>query len=332
MFLLFILICKTFSMGVRSTMSPASMGTSVRPMSPSSNFTTYSLPRAVAAAGLEQESDYITPADIPMQGIQLSTKPKGGAGGGRGPMGAFRQLLNCSTHCFHHQQQLSIDLDGEDSPILVVLHNENPVADGSAGEGRNVSYTGEDSRLRTQMQAVLRHLEVRWQLFNEALSKFGDLDAMLAVCADKGRWRCYNRGTVQKEARLVDVLQSLIDRKLSMEVFIDTVTQLGPSGAMGFTIDSYGSWTQLQPYDSATANLALEVLLQDIKTRQIESHADIFSPSSQQQQPCVLEEDWYTLCDYKGNVVEEGKQVVIWEQCNSIWYIRGCLSYPSATL
>ncbi len=139
-------------MGVRSTMSPASMGTSVRPMSPSSNFTTYSLPRAVAAAGLEQESDYITPADIPMQGIQLSTKPKGGAGGGRGPMGAFRQLLNCSTHCFHHQQQLSIDLDGEDSPILVVLHNENPVADGSAGEGRNVSYTGEDSRLRTQMQ------------------------------------------------------------------------------------------------------------------------------------------------------------------------------------
>jgi hypothetical protein len=125
--------------------------------------------------------------------------------------------------------------------------------------------------------------------------------------ADKGRWRCYNRGTVQKEARLVDVLQSLIDRKLSMEVFIDTVTQLGPSGAMGFTIDSYGSWTQLQPYDSAMANLALEVFLQDIKTRQIESHADIFSPSSQQQQqqqqPCVLEEDWYTLCDYKVRIM-----------------------------
>jgi hypothetical protein len=35
---------------------------------------------------------------------------------------------------------------------------------------------------------VLRHLEVKWQLFNEALSKFGDLDAMLAVCAGTSRF------------------------------------------------------------------------------------------------------------------------------------------------
>jgi hypothetical protein len=34
-------------------------------------------------------------------------------------------------------------------------------------------------------QAVLCHLEVRWQLFSEALAKFGDLEAMLAVCTGK---------------------------------------------------------------------------------------------------------------------------------------------------
>ena len=33
------------------------------------------------------------------------------------------------------------------------------------------------------VQAILRHLEVRWQLFNEALSRFRDLEAMLAICA-----------------------------------------------------------------------------------------------------------------------------------------------------
>ena len=31
----------------------------------------------------------------------------------------------------------------------------------------------------------MRHLEVRWQLFDEALSRFGDLEAMLAICAGK---------------------------------------------------------------------------------------------------------------------------------------------------
>jgi hypothetical protein len=29
----------------------------------------------------------------------------------------------------------------------------------------------------------MRHLEIQWQLFDEALSRLGDLEAMLAICA-----------------------------------------------------------------------------------------------------------------------------------------------------
>jgi hypothetical protein len=36
-------------------------------------------------------------------------------------------------------------------------------------------------------------------------------------------------------------------------------------------------------------------------------------------------------CCFQGDVVEEGKQLVIWEQYNATWYIRGCVSYPSTT-
>ena len=32
-------------------------------------------------------------------------------------------------------------------------------------------------------QAVMRHLEVWWHLFDEALSRFGDLEAMIAISA-----------------------------------------------------------------------------------------------------------------------------------------------------
>lgn len=341
------------SMNCTSPVATTSMqGVRTRPTSPGSNFTTYSLPRA---------GDQLDAPDPAVQDV-IQAKPKGGrrgAGGGGGggcaAMGAaIRQLLNCSyspaffQHCHQHSRvELGHELD--DSPILAGHNNDKNVhGDHSSSTGMETGGAagGEDLRLRTEMKSVLRHLEVRWQLFNEALSKFGDLDAMLAVCADsKGRWRCYKGGTA-KDAQLVDVLQSLIDRKLSMDVFINKVTQLLPSGAMGLTLDcSYGtsSWGQQlqQPLheDSGVAAIqaqvpALEEVLQDFKTSQQIgiSDDDVQRIRSSSKPRCVLEEDCYTLYDQKGNVVEEGRQVVIWEQQNSIWYIHGCVSYPSTTL
>lgn len=44
---------------------------------------------------------------------------------------------------------------------------------------------------------------------------------------------------------------------------------------------------------------------------------------------CVLTSGVNTHFGVQGDVVEEGKQVVLWEQYNATWYIRGCVSYPA---
>jgi len=269
----------------------------VRPMSPSANFTTYNLP----------------PSDDGHRSSYTIPRPRGAGGSGSGrAMGAFRFLL-CSRPCF--QQSVDIDQEGTsfDSHQHHHLDEDHHVQSGNGDE---------DWKARMEMQAILRHLEVRWQLFNEALSRFRDLEAMLAICADKVRWRHYSVEGAS-DAHLAEDLKSLIARKVSMEVTIDRITQLSYSGELGSTFDRDGNWGQLQPRDRVKAESALELFL--------ESREEIGSDWLRSSRLNVLEEDSYILCNQRGEVVEEGKQVVIWEQYNSTWYIRGCISYPSST-
>lgn len=98
-----------------------------------------------------------------------------------------------------------------------------------------------------------------------------------------------------------------------MDVFINKVTQLLPSGAMELTLDcSYGtsSWGQQlqQPLheDSGVAAIqsqvpALEEVLQHFKTSQQIgiSDDDVQRIRSSSKPRCVLEEDCYTLYDQK---------------------------------
>lgn len=126
----------------------------------------------------------------------------------------------------------------------------------------------------------MRHLEVRWQLFDEALSRFGDLESMLAICAEKARWKHYTADGV-KEAHITEDLKSLIDRKLSMVVSINSITQLFASGELG---TSFG--------DEISKNGV-----------QVQAALDLFNETRQDwsriERNYVLEQDTYVLCNHK---------------------------------
>lgn len=267
----------------------------VKPMSPSANFTTYNLPPA-GKNGAKSDA-------FGHHSYALS-RPKAASSG------LFRFLL-CSRPCF----QQSVDIDQDDA--TVDLDEENAHSS-NLESGSN----DEDCNLRTELQAVMRHLEVRWQLFDEALSRFGDLEAMLAICAGKVRWR-HHTANCAKEAHVAEDLKFLISRKLSMEVSINRITQLSSSGELGASFTRDGYCGQLQPKERVQVQAALD-MFNEIRE---EMEADWLRSS----RLCVLEEDDYILCNQRGEVVEEGKQLVIWEQYNATWYIRGCVSYPSTT-
>lgn len=134
----------------------------------------------------------------------------------------------------------------------------------------------------------MRHLEVRWQLFDEALSRFGDLEAMLAICADQVRWR-YQKVNGVRDAQVSEDLKSLISRNLSMEVRINRITQLSSTGELGTSIDQDGYWGQLQSRDRARVQTALEFFYQ--------SRGENGIDSLRSSRPVVLEEDSYVLCN-----------------------------------
>jgi hypothetical protein len=147
------------SMNCTSPVATTSMqGVRTRPMSPSSYFTTYSLP----GAGDQLEAAGRAP-DLAVQDV-IHAKPKGGrGGGGRAAMGAaIRQLLNCSyspaffQHCHQHSRvELGHELD--DSPILAGHNNDKNVhGDHSSSTGMETGGTagGEDLRLRTEMKVL----------------------------------------------------------------------------------------------------------------------------------------------------------------------------------
>ncbi len=154
------------SMNCTSPVATTSMqGVRTRPMSPSSNFTTYSLPRA------GDQLDAAGRAPDPAVQDVMQAKPKGGrrgaggggGGGGRAAMGAaIRQLLNCSyspaffQHCHQHSRvELGHELD--DSPILAGHNNDKNVhGDHSSSTGMETGGAagGEDLRLRTEMKVL----------------------------------------------------------------------------------------------------------------------------------------------------------------------------------
>jgi hypothetical protein len=226
-------------------------------MSPSANFTTYNLPPS-------RKND----ANNDAFGHHSYTLPRPKA---NNSSGLFRFLL-CSRPCF--QQSVDIQHDNE--------------APGDLDE-ENLDHD-EDLILRMELQSVMRHLEVRWQLFDEALSRFGDLEAMLAICADKIRWRHYT-GDGVKEAHIAEDLRSLISRKLSMEVSINRITQLSSSGELGTSFGRDGYEGQLQSRDRVQVQAALDLFNE---TRQ-----DIGNDCLRSSRPCVLEQDTYILCNQR---------------------------------
>lgn len=260
-------------------------------MSPSANFTTYNLPPSRNNDGKDDAFGHHAYA-LP--------RPKGNNNGSS----LFRFLL-CSRPCF---QEPSVDIQQHDDEADGDLEEENLDHD-------------EDLNVRLELQSVMRHLEVRWELFDEALSRFGDLEAMLAICADKVRWRHYTADGV-KEAHIAEDLKSLISRKLSMEVSINRITKLSSSGELGTSFDRDEDEGQLQSgNDAAQVQAALDLFH--------ETRRDMGNDWLRNSRLCVLEQDTYIFCNQKGEVVEEGMQLVIWEQYNATWYIRGCVSYPS---
>ncbi|KAH8975402.1 hypothetical protein BDL97_01G155200 [Sphagnum fallax] len=236
---------------------------------------------------------------------------------GRAFGNSFRHLLLCSgPGCFN---QVTDDEEDEDDDRFI--SHPDPFEETL----KEKEVRGQDWRLRLELQAVLCHLEVRWQLFSEALAKFGDLEAMLAVCTDQVRWRRCGKMGPCKDAHLSDDLQSLISRKLSMAVRTERITHLLPSGDLGSSLDREGNWgpEHEMSMDRARAEMALNLLRE--KGGDV---GDEFAIRLRITLLCVVEENTYTIRDQKGEIVEEGKQVVVWEQHNPTWYIRGCVSYP----
>ncbi|XP_024383256.1 uncharacterized protein [Physcomitrium patens] len=275
----------------------------VKPMSPGSNFTTYSLPTSPTAKNVGVQG-----IDALVHQTYNLPRPKTASSSS-----LFRFLL-CSRPCFQHY----VDVD--------IGHDDATVDFDEESNGR-VHYldsgcSHEQWQQRMELQAVMRHLEVRWQLFDEALSRFRDLEAMLAICADRVRWR-HHTATGVKDAHVAEDLNSLISRKLSMEVSINRITQLLPTGELGATFDRDGYGRETQTKGSSRVEAAMGLYQ--------ECRDDFGSDKLRTARLCVLEEDSYTLCNQRGEVVEVGNQLVIWEQYNATWYIRGCISYPANT-
>lgn len=243
----------------------------VKPMSPGSNFTTYSLPTSPTAKNVGVQG-----IDALVHQTYNLPRPKTASSSS-----LFRFLL-CSRPCFQHY----VDVD--------IGHDDATVDFDEESNGR-VHYldsgcSHEQWQQRMELQAVMRHLEVRWQLFDEALSRFRDLEAMLAICADRVRWRHHTAAGV-KDAHVAEDLNSLISRKLSMEVSINRITQLLPTGELGATFDRDGYGRETQTKGSSRVEAAMGLYQ--------ECRDDFGSDKLRTARLCVLEEDSYTLCNQR---------------------------------
>eukprot|EP00246_Nothoceros_aenigmaticus_P016970 TRINITY_DN798_c0_g2_i1.p1 TRINITY_DN798_c0_g2~~TRINITY_DN798_c0_g2_i1.p1 ORF type:complete len:234 (-),score=22.97 TRINITY_DN798_c0_g2_i1:750-1451(-) len=179
-------------------------------------------------------------------------------------------------------------------------------------------------RLRTavELHAIFRHLQVRWQLFSEALTRFRDVDSMTAMCTDNVVWSKYLSDHLisNKVSQLSQHLQTLIAQRLSLTVLVGRVTKVSPSGQVDLSLDQDGHFGKLPERQLKNAQAALETL-SACKTREEIASWEVGDPS------VVLEEDRYSLRNEEGVVLEEGSRLVLWEQHRATWYVRACISF-----
>ncbi|KAL2623517.1 hypothetical protein R1flu_003722 [Riccia fluitans] len=243
-------------------------------------------------------------------------------------LGGFRQLLACSRPRIHgHRtpdvEETSMLTNAPSSPEAKAIQRVETV---HAIEAKNSKVvTAEGMRMRLELQAVLRHLEVRWQLFNEALTKWSDLEAMLAFCTDNVTWSGGSGIIIsgKNSPLLSQDLRSLLERRLSLDVVIDGITRLSPMICPDMSVDKDGNYVSLQDTDLRSAAASLDVLLGMTDVYREDQYVREAGPYM------VLEKDHYKLRDTKGNIVEEGTRTVLWKQHNSTWYIRACMICPS---
>ncbi|KAG6541294.1 hypothetical protein Mapa_017347 [Marchantia paleacea] len=237
-------------------------------------------------------------------------------------LGTFRHLIACSRPRIHRSP------DAEETTMLTIPGSpeEKPVDRVGIKEAKKQA-TAEGMRMKLELQAVLRHLEVRWQLFNEAMTKWCDLEAMLAICTENVTWSGGSGIVIsgKNSPLLSQDLRSLLERKLSLDVVIDRITRLSPMICPDLSVDKDGNYVSLEDTDLKNAAASLDLLLGMRRT-------DVYSEDQWYRDVgpyMVLEKDRYTLRDIKGNVVEEGTRTVLWKQHNSTWYIRACMICPS---
>lgn len=239
-------------------------------------------------------------------------------------MCAFRHFLACSRPRNHHGSSTSKD---HAATAAVPIHLDAVAASDRDPLLHQAPGRDPDRQMIAELHAILRHLEVRWQLFNESLSKFRDLEAMLANCTDDVTWSTANGDIIRgKNHLLLALLQSLITRKLSLEVDIKRITRVTSSGSLDLTLDESGHCGCLTGTELFKAATALDLVLPTGAQTYLAASACEGRPLM------ILEKDTYTLRNAEGYIVEAGTREVLWEQHNSTWYIRGYLSYSDEPL
>ncbi|KAL3690655.1 hypothetical protein R1sor_004306 [Riccia sorocarpa] len=240
--------------------------------------------------------------------------------------GGFRHMLACSRPRIHGHKSPDVEERSmlSSAPRSPEKKAIQQVEMANTIEAKNM-VTPEGMRMKLELQAVLRHLEVRWQLFNEAMTKWSDLEAMLAFCTDNVTWSGGSGIIISgKNSPLLSRdLRSLLERRLSLDVVIDRITRLSPMICPDMSVDKDGNYVSLQDRDLRSAAASLDVLLGMTDIYREDRYVRDAGPYM------VLEKDHYKLRDMTGNVVEEGTRTVLWKQHNSTWYIRACMICPS---
>lgn len=178
-------------------------------------------------------------------------------------------------------------------------------------------------RTAVELHAIFRHLQVRWQLFSEALSRYRDVDSMLAMCTDDVVWSKYLSDNLVSSniSQLSQYMQTLIAKGFTLTVLVERVTKVCPSGAVDLSLNQNGHFGKLRSRDFRKAQAALEHL-SSYRIREGVLGSELGSTC------VVLEQDKYTLHNERGIVLEEGSRQVLWEQHHAAWYVRACISCP----
>ncbi|KAI5077408.1 hypothetical protein GOP47_0007232 [Adiantum capillus-veneris] len=268
---------------------------------------------------------------------------------GRAAIGAVRHIFACSRPHHHHASTMELESDDNsiDGDVNVQDERSGPARDDSLNAGKDIitsaNTVGSASAASkyqslAELHAVLRHIEVRWQLFNESMSKFHDAEAMLANCTDDVVWSTENGNMIRgKNQELLALLRSFIERKVSLEVEIESIIRITLSGCADLMLDKHGQCGPPSALELARTSAALKALnlIDPISQCLIQSPTSFASTSTTASSSSavsrppfsILAKDSYTLKGNEGDVVERGRRAVLWQQHKSSWYIRGYLCY-----